>query len=98
MAKLKCESGSCIYHDCGSCFCSNLSMSAKKDGAKCNSYKVKDDKSIWCSRDGEFARDLWAGGISCSAQDCIFNIHFACKAGDVKIDKQKRLCTTYNKI
>lgn len=69
-------------------------MSAKAGGARCNSYDGLPDYKMSLKGDVEFGQDFDTS-ISCSAENCVFNIHFSCKAGKVKVEKGGKTCRTY---
>lgn len=92
---IKCNENECVYNAKNNCECANTKITVDPNGAKCNSFlkemNFKDDFKY------EFAKDF-CDSPRCSAENCVFNIHYVCRAGSVEIQKDSRECKTMCKI
>lgn len=95
MQILKCLATDCVYNSRGKCGCPNIKMSAKAGGAKCGSFEGLPNYRMHIGEDTEFARDFTEKNVTCSAESCVFNIHYSCKAGEVKVDSGGKSCKSY---
>lgn len=94
MQRLECLAAECVYNIKGKCRCPNVKMSAKPAGARCGSYEGLPNYRMALKGDVEMACDFDAA-ITCSAENCVFNVHYSCKAGNVKVDGYSKTCRSY---
>lgn len=103
---IKCTATKCVHNKKFKCYATKLNISKQKCGVICSNYSEIPNYNVRFKNysfplpyeDAEFSKEFFENNdIICSCEECIFNVHYLCKARIVNIafDKNKALCKTH---